>query len=48
MEGGDQEAMALWRRFRDISIDRYIATYARLNIDFDEYSGRIPSQQGHH
>ena len=39
MEAGDQEAMALWRRFRDISIDRYIATYARLNIDFDEYSG---------
>ncbi|KAK4096322.1 arginyl-tRNA synthetase [Parathielavia hyrcaniae] len=39
MEAGDQEAVALWRRFRDTSIDRYIATYARLNIDFDEYSG---------
>lgn len=39
MESGDQEAIALWRRFRDISVDRYIATYARLNIDFDEYSG---------
>ncbi|KAK4156728.1 arginine--tRNA ligase [Chaetomidium leptoderma] len=39
MESGDEEAIALWRRFRDISIDRYVATYARLNIDFDEYSG---------
>jgi len=39
MEDGDAEALALWRRFRDISIDRYVATYARLNIDFDEYSG---------
>ncbi|KAL2192754.1 arginyl-tRNA synthetase [Corynascus similis CBS 632.67] len=39
MEAGDEETIALWRRFRDISVDRYIATYARLNIDFDEYSG---------
>lgn len=39
MEDGDPAAMALWRRFRDISIDRYVALYARLNISFDEYSG---------
>ncbi|KAK3936176.1 arginyl-tRNA synthetase [Diplogelasinospora grovesii] len=39
MEEGDQDALALWRRFRDISIQRYRETYARLNIHFDEYSG---------
>ncbi|EGE84389.1 arginyl-tRNA synthetase [Blastomyces dermatitidis ATCC 18188] len=39
MEDGDPDALSLWRRFRDISIERYIRTYARLNIAFDEYSG---------
>jgi arginyl-tRNA synthetase len=39
MEDGDEDALALWRRFRDVSIQRYITTYARLNITFDEYSG---------
>ncbi|ERS97614.1 arginine-tRNA ligase [Sporothrix schenckii ATCC 58251] len=44
MEDGDDEALALWRRFRDISIDRYVATYARLNIAFDEYAGESQVQ----
>ncbi len=44
MEDGDEEAIALWRRFRDISIDRYVSTYARLNISFDEYSGESQVQ----
>lgn len=39
MEDGDPEALALWRRFRDLSIAKYKQTYARLNIDFDVYSG---------
>ncbi|KAG8623278.1 hypothetical protein KVT40_008254 [Elsinoe batatas] len=39
MEEGDEEALSLWRRFRDLSIGRYKETYARLNIHFDEYSG---------
>ena len=39
MEDGDHEALALWRRFRDLSIQKYRETYARLNIDFDVYSG---------
>ncbi|ODA79541.1 hypothetical protein RJ55_05135 [Drechmeria coniospora] len=39
MEDGDLEALALWWRFRDISIERYTSTYTRLNIAFDEYSG---------
>lgn len=39
MTEGDEEALALWKRFRDYSIERYKKTYARLNIHFDEYSG---------
>ncbi|CAG8557773.1 2074_t:CDS:2 [Acaulospora colombiana] len=39
MENGDGEALALWKKFRDLSIDKYKETYARLNIDFDVYSG---------
>ncbi|XP_044724546.1 tRNA synthetases class I (R) domain-containing protein [Hirsutella rhossiliensis] len=39
MTEGDDEALALWRRFRQFSIKRYKETYARLNIHFDEYSG---------
>ncbi|VUC25491.1 unnamed protein product [Clonostachys rosea] len=44
MEDGDPEALALWKRFRDISIGRYVSTYARLNIGFDEYSGESQVQ----
>lgn len=39
MEDGDKDALALWTRFRDLSIQKYKETYARLNIDFDVYSG---------
>ena len=39
MEEGDKEALALWERFRDLSIDKYQKTYARLNIFYDYYSG---------
>lgn len=39
MTDGDDAAVQLWRRFRDLSIVRYKATYARLNIEFDSYSG---------
>ncbi|KAK2873796.1 hypothetical protein FQN49_002059 [Arthroderma sp. PD_2] len=39
MEAGEPAAIALWKRFREVSIERYISTYARLNIEFDEYSG---------
>ncbi|KAI1496456.1 arginyl-tRNA synthetase [Biscogniauxia marginata] len=39
MTDGDAQALALWKRFRDLSITRYKETYARLNIRFDEYSG---------
>lgn len=39
MEDGDRDALALWERFRDLSISKYEQTYARLNIEFDEYAG---------
>lgn len=39
MEDGDEEALRLWQRFRDISIERYIDIYARLGINFDVYAG---------
>ena len=39
MVDGDEEAVATWRKFRDLSIEKYKQTYARLNIQYDEYSG---------
>lgn len=39
LEDGDKDALATWARFRDLSIDKYNRTYARLNIHFDVYSG---------
>ncbi|CAH6723526.1 arginine--tRNA ligase, cytoplasmic [[Candida] jaroonii] len=39
MEDGDEEALGLWKKFRDLSITKYIETYKRLNIKFDVYSG---------
>jgi arginyl-tRNA synthetase len=39
MENGDPEALALWQKFRDLSIEKYKQTYARLNIEFDYYAG---------
>lgn len=39
MEDGDVEAVALWKRFRELSIEKYKDTYARLNINYDVYSG---------
>ncbi|KAI9831330.1 MAG: hypothetical protein M1819_005104 [Sarea resinae] len=44
MEERDPEALSLWKRFRDVSIERYVSTYARLNITFDEYSGESTVQ----
>ena len=39
LEDGDEASLATWRRFRDLSIERYKKTYARLNIRYDYYSG---------
>ena len=39
MEERDPEAIKLWEQFRELSIDKYKRTYARLNIEFDVYAG---------
>ena len=40
MEQGDKEALALWRLFRDISLNEYKNNiYKRLGVDFDYYTG---------
>lgn len=39
MEDGDESALSLWRRFRDLSIVKYREVYGRLNIHFDVYWG---------
>lgn len=39
MEDGDEAALGIWKRFRDLSIEKYKQTYARLNIRYDDYSG---------
>ncbi|KAI9890175.1 MAG: hypothetical protein M1814_004457 [Vezdaea aestivalis] len=45
MEDGDEEALSLWRQFRDLSIEKYKKTYARLNIKFDIYHGESKIKQ---
>lgn len=39
MVDGDAEALGVWKKFRDLSIVKYKQTYARLNIQYDRYSG---------
>ncbi len=39
IEQGDEENLALWRWFVEISIAEYQKTYAQLNITFDSYNG---------
>ncbi|KAJ1822186.1 arginyl-tRNA synthetase [Coemansia sp. RSA 2599] len=48
MEDHDEEALALWQRFRDLSIVKYKDIYARLGIDFDVYSGESQVGEGMH
>ncbi|TVY82034.1 Cytoplasmic arginine--tRNA ligase [Lachnellula suecica] len=45
MTENDAKAIALWKRFRELSITRYMQTYARLNIHFDDYSGESQVNQ---
>ena len=39
MEQGDEENIALWKWFVDISLREYQKTYAQLGIEFDSYKG---------
>ncbi|KAI9690685.1 MAG: hypothetical protein M1820_009919 [Bogoriella megaspora] len=45
MEDGDKDAINLWRRFRDLSIEKYKQSYARLNVSFTDYSGESQVRQ---
>lgn len=45
MEDGDEQALALAKKIRDVNIANYTKFYARLGLDFDEYSGE--SQVNH-
>ncbi|OLY84439.1 Arginine-tRNA ligase, cytoplasmic [Smittium mucronatum] len=46
MEDGDEEALLVWKKFRDLSIVKYKETYAKLNINFDVYSGESQVSYG--
>ncbi|KAF9433543.1 hypothetical protein BGZ76_009301 [Entomortierella beljakovae] len=46
MEEGDEAALSIWSRFRDLSIVKYREIYARLNIAFDVYSGESQVTDG--
>ena len=39
LEEGDEENMALWRWFVDVSLEEYQKTYRQLGITFDSYKG---------
>ncbi len=50
LEHKDPENIALWKWFKDISLDEYAKTYRLLGVDFDSYNGesfyidKIPAQ----
>ena len=39
MEEGDEENIALWKWFVQISLEEYAKTYKQLDIEFDSYKG---------
>ena len=39
LEAGDPDSVALWNRFRELSIVEFKRIYQRLNIDFDNWNG---------
>ncbi|GAB2564825.1 arginine--tRNA ligase [Gracilibacillus alcaliphilus] len=39
LEGGDQEALSLWKWFRDESLKEFAKVYQLLDISFDSYDG---------
>nr|XP_023666043.1 probable arginine--tRNA ligase, mitochondrial isoform X2 [Paramormyrops kingsleyae] len=45
LESGEEEALALWRHFREISVGEYQRIYQRLGICFHEYSGESLHQK---
>ncbi|XP_066468671.1 probable arginine--tRNA ligase, mitochondrial [Tiliqua scincoides] len=45
LEARDEQAISLWQRFRDVSIEEYVQMYKRLGVHFDEYSGESLYQE---
>jgi arginyl-tRNA synthetase len=39
MEAGDEEALSLWRRFREVSLAEFQQIYDLLGVEFDEIRG---------
>lgn len=39
MEQGDEEALALWRWFKEISLNEFERVYKMLDVTFDSYNG---------
>ncbi|MFH0931513.1 MAG: arginine--tRNA ligase [Candidatus Zixiibacteriota bacterium] len=39
LEDGEEEALALWKRFKDYSLDEFNRIYKMLDISFDSYAG---------
>lgn len=39
MEHGDEEALSIWKWFRDISLQEFMRVYKILGIEFDSYAG---------
>ncbi len=39
MEQGDEEALSIWKWFKEISLKEYEQVYKLLNVEFDYYSG---------
>eukprot|EP01126_Amoeba_proteus_P017479 TRINITY_DN1843_c0_g1_i6.p1 TRINITY_DN1843_c0_g1~~TRINITY_DN1843_c0_g1_i6.p1 ORF type:complete len:359 (-),score=84.69 TRINITY_DN1843_c0_g1_i6:194-1270(-) len=46
MEQGDQEALALWKKFKDFSVQELETIYERLNVTFDFWDGESFQQKG--
>jgi arginyl-tRNA synthetase len=47
MEAGDEEALSLWRRFKDYSVEELKEVYKRLNVDFDVWDGESLQKEGY-
>ena len=39
LEEGDEESVALWKKFRDLSLKEFNKIYSQLNVDFDSWAG---------
>lgn len=39
LEDGDKDVEALWKRFRDLSLDEFERIYSIFNVKFDSYAG---------